>query len=104
MTPYRLRRVALQRTRKRSQRDPHDFYHGLLAPADRISGEIAVALNGKAKGKVPDRLLLALYPTSGRVDGQLHQVFGDRDLARELPAAERHHVLLVAGRVEMRQD
>ena len=31
MTPHRLRRVALQRTRKRSQRDPQDFYHGLLA-------------------------------------------------------------------------
>ncbi len=31
MTPHRLRRAALQRTRKRSQRDPQDFYHGLLA-------------------------------------------------------------------------
>ena len=30
MTPHRLRRVALQRTRKRSQRNPQDFYHGLL--------------------------------------------------------------------------
>jgi len=32
MTPHRLCRAALQRTRKRSQRDPQDFYHGLLDP------------------------------------------------------------------------
>jgi len=35
MAPHRLRRVALQRTRKRSQRGPQDFYHGLLVPAQK---------------------------------------------------------------------
>ena len=40
MTPHRLRRVALQRTRKRSQRDPQDFYHGLIVEEAAI--EIAV--------------------------------------------------------------
>ena len=31
MTPHRRRHGALHRTRKRPQRDPQDFYHGLLA-------------------------------------------------------------------------
>ncbi len=35
MTPHRLRRAALQRTRKRSQRDPQDFYRGLLDDDDQ---------------------------------------------------------------------
>ena len=34
--PHRLRRGALHPAPRRPQRDPRDFYHGLLGAAERI--------------------------------------------------------------------
>ena len=58
MTPHRLRRVALQRTRKRSQRDPQDFYHGLLAAG--LSEDYASAFQSFGSSYVHSGSLSAL--------------------------------------------
>ena len=55
MTPHRLRRVALQRTRKRSQRDPQDFYHGLLELDDQSHRAVIDQLDLHVSPKAADR-------------------------------------------------
>ena len=50
MTRHRLDRRALHPGPRRSQRDPRDFYHGLLGPERRAEEWLGKVFGGRREG------------------------------------------------------